>query len=323
MNIKSKKVDYIPAQKELWIGREANPNFGKQYWHEVVQCIDLEKNEDVQANVGLIGYACEEGVRRNLGRIGAVNGPNSVRERLGKVAYHTQKTIADVGTIYCVDHYLEECQQALSEIVAKLIQQQTLPIAIGGGHDIAYANFKGVYSAVKHLKKQQIGIVNFDAHFDLRPIETQANSGTPFNQIINELKQENKTVNYLPIGIQHQANTKELFEIAKQNKVHYIDSFHCEFNQIKSQLDAFINQNDYIYITIDMDGFSSAYAPGVSAPSPLGFTPNFVIKTLQHLLKSKKVISCDIAELNPVYDVDSQTANLASRLVDFIVNGLS
>jgi formiminoglutamase len=68
-----------------------------------------------------------------------------------------------------------------------------------------------------------------------------------------------------------------------------------------------------------MDGFSSAYAPGVSAPSPLGFAPSFVYEALAFLFQSKKVISCDIAELNPDFDVDDSTAGLAARLVDYIV----
>jgi len=64
---------------------------------------------------------------------------------------------------------------------------------------------------------------------------------------------------------------------------------------------------------------SSAYAPGVSAPSPLGFTPYFVFKVLVFLFESKKVISFDIAELNPSLDRDKLTANLAAKIIDFVV----
>ena len=39
---------------------------------------------------------------------------------------------------------------------------------------------------IKGKQKNKIGIINFDAHFDLRPIENQSNSGTPFNQILTE-----------------------------------------------------------------------------------------------------------------------------------------
>ena len=66
-------------------------------------------------------------------------------------------------------------------------------------------------------------------------------------------------------------------------------------------------------------GFSSAYAPGVSAPSSLGMEPLFVLELLKHIFKSNKIVSCDIAELNPTYDIDGITASLAARLVDIIV----
>jgi formiminoglutamase len=70
---------------------------------------------------------------------------------------------------------------------------------------------------------------------------------------------------------------------------------------------------------IDLDGFSSAYAPGVSAPSPLGFAPLFVYKVLAYVFESKKVISCDIAELNPDFDIDENTASLAAKLIDYMI----
>ncbi len=68
-----------------------------------------------------------------------------------------------------------------------------------------------------------------------------------------------------------------------------------------------------------MDGFSSAYSPGVSAPSPLGFTPYFVFKILSFLFDTRKVISFDIAELNPSLDRDKLTASLAAKIIDFVV----
>ena len=67
------------------------------------------------------------------------------------------------------------------------------------------------------------------------------------------------------------------------------------------------------------DAFSSAYAPGVSAPSPFGLTPEFGLKVLEYLFASKKVISADIAEMNPTYDLDDCSATLVARLVDYMV----
>ena len=315
--LKDLKVGYKAGNKAMYSGRDST--LENQYWHQeiLVSHIDDLQNENA-TDIGIIGYNCDEGVKRNQGRIGARKGPKSIRNKLGKLPIHFKdKKITDFGDVVCIDKNLEDCQKALSKTITKLIQQNVLPIAIGGGHDIAYANFNGIKDAIKNISKNKIGIINFDAHFDLRAVETAANSGTPFNQILSE----NDTVSYFAIGIQQQSNTKELFEIAEKHKVSYISNFECEtFSEnLKIQLNAFIKNVDYLYITIDLDGFSSAYAPGVSAPSSLGFTPHFAYKVLAFLFESKKVISCDIAELNPDFDTDEHTASLAAKLIDYIV----
>ncbi|TXD47940.1 formimidoylglutamase [Polaribacter sp. IC073] len=314
---KDLKVDYKAGNKNNYSGRTST--LRNQYWHQEIMVSHIEDFEiNNSTNIGIVGYVCDEGVQRNQGRIGARKGPKSVRNKLGKLPIHFEdKKITDYGDVICLDNHLEDCQKALSKTISKLITNSILPIAIGGGHDIGYANFNGIKDALKSSTKNKIGIINLDAHFDLRTVETHPNSGTPFNQILTE----NKNASYFAIGIQQQSNTKELFEIAAKNNVSYVSSFDCETfsSALKSKLNTFIEKVDYVYITIDLDGFSSAFAPGVSAPSPLGFTPNFVYQVLTFLFQSKKVISCDIAELNPDLDIDDHTASLAARLVDFIV----
>lgn len=313
---KDLNVNYKTGNLENYSGR--NSKNKDQYWHEKIKVSSIENLEINNVDIGLVGYVSDEGVKRNLGRIGARKGPESVRNKLGKLPIHFQnKNVADFGDIICVYENLEDCQTAFSKIISKLITNNVLPIAIGGGHDIAFANFNGIKDALKNSTKNKIGIINFDAHFDLRKVEKLPNSGTPFYQILSE----NKNASYFAIGIQQQSNIKELFEVAAQNNVSYVTNLECETfsTTLKNKLTSFIEKVDYLYITIDLDGFSSAYAPGVSAPSPLGFSPKFVYQVLTFLFQSKKVISCDIAELNPDFDVDNSTANLAVRLFDFIV----
>ncbi len=316
--------NYEPAQKNIWTGRKTSAEIEPQYWYQHIMCRSLNSfmSDGNIPDYGLIGYACDEGVKRNFGRVGAATGPNAIRDKLGKLPLHFEnKTVADFGNIICVDEDLESCQDLFSLTIADLIKKNVFPIGLGGGHDIAYAHFKGLKKA---LPNKRIGIINFDAHFDLRPIEEQRNSGTPFNQILSEFKIKGEDIDYFAIGIQKQSNTKQLFEIAETFNVDFVLSDRCsdskeEIKTLQKKLESFISKNDYLYITIDMDGFSSAYASGVSAPSPFGFSPYFIYAVLEFLFNSKKVMSCDIAELNPKYDRDGQTANLASRLIDFIV----
>lgn len=317
---KELKVIYQCGNKKNYSGRKSE--LKNQYWHQQLTFSCIEKTQNNNSNsIGIIGYECDEGVKRNQGRIGARKGPKSIRKKLGKLPFHLKnKNIIDFGNVICVDDYMEDCQRALSKSISTLIKNKVFPIAIGGGHDIAFANFNGIKDAIKHSPKNKIGIINFDAHFDLRNIKNKSNSGTPFNQILNQ----NKSASYFAIGIQQQSNIKELFELADKNKVTYVSNLDCEtFNDnLKEKLYNFIKKVDFLYLTIDLDGFSSAYAPGVSAPSPNGFSPGFIYKVLNFILKSKKVISCDIAELNPNFDIDQNTALLAARLVDYIAQNI-
>ena len=319
-------AEYKPAEKAFWEGRKSNPDIENQYWHQEIKLIDIEKKQNnIDYNIAILGYVCDEGVRRNRGRIGAHEGPRAIRERLAKLPIHfDHKQVADIGDIVCIDDNMEACQTLFSNHISNLIKQKVFPIAIGGGHDMAYGHFTGIWNVIKNTPKRKLGIINFDAHFDLRPVENKGNSGTPFNQIISELNKENETVDYFAIGIQQQSNTKELFSIAKNKHINYVINYDCEssnteLEELKNKLSPFIAKNDYLYITLDLDGFSSAYAPGVSAPSPLGFTPYFVFKMLSFLFATNKVISFDIVELNPSLDRDNLTANLAAKIIDFVV----
>ena len=316
---------YEAPLPQLWKGRATAPALGVQYWYQQVQLLDLEKESETDAvpHVALLGYACDEGVRRNKGRIGAAHGPDAIRKQLTRLAFHHDSlSISDYGNLLCADGNLEDCQKALSVLTEQLLAQGSFPIVLGGGHDVAYGHFVGIHNALQQKGSSRIGIINFDAHFDLRPVEDKPHSGTPFNQILSEYR---STTEYFALGIQQPANTQELFAIAKEKKVNYLFNDACEninYEVVTSKLHAFIERNDALYLTIDLDGFSSAYAPGVSAPSALGFSPAFAVKILNYLMQTQKVVAVDIAELNPRYDRDQCTAKLAAQIVAAVVEGL-
>ena len=315
-------ANYRKTKANIWTGRISEQQL---YLHEKVRCIDLdEQNLDTtKKNIALLGYACDEGVKRNQGRIGAFKGPDAIRSQLGKMPNHLASEIQllDAGTVECLDSDMESAQEALSHKVAQLLAQNTFPILMGGGHDIAYGHYNGIKKQLG--KSKSIGIINFDAHFDLRSNEKGNNSGTPFYQIAEDCKKEGTTFNYLCLGIRKDANDQKLFQTANDLAVHYIENkqFKLQYaEQVARMVLEFIREVDYIYTTVDLDGFSSAYAPGVSAPSPLGFAPDIVLETLEMIIDSKKLISLDITEMNPKYDRDNQTAKLAASLIHFTLH---
>ena len=260
--------------------------------------------------LALIGYACDEGVRRNRGRVGAQGGPAAIRKCLP-----ASLDLEDYGDVVCQGHDMESAQAALGLQVARALKEGYIPLVIGGGHDVAYGHYLGLHEVIKG----SIGILNFDAHFDLRPFHEGGNSGTPFHQISALCASEGRPFHYLPIGIRASSNSDELFKTAERLGVTYIPMEVChpgEIDVIKQKVNAFTEAVDHVYLSIDLDGFSSEYAPGVSAASAHGFLPGFVMEMVDHIMANGKVISCDLAEMNPVFDEEERTARLAVTLIE-------
>ncbi|NQZ45204.1 MAG: formimidoylglutamase [Flavobacteriaceae bacterium] len=310
---------YRSPAKKHWSGRQSDAQL---YLHEKVETLAVDELRPATRQFGLLGYACDEGVHLNQGRIGANEGPEAIRRMLGKMPNHMNENqrLIDLGSVVCDDHDLDGTQELLAEKVALILENNTFPILVGGGHDMAYGHYNGIKNYLLAKKKRpSIGIINFDAHFDLRNDKDGPTSGTPFFQIANE----NEPFEYLCLGIRKDANDPDLFEIAHDLNVTYVlkNTFRIEFvKEINTWIRAFMDKVDHVYVTIDLDGFASAYAPGVSAPSPMGFSPDVVLESLETITASGKLISLDIAEMNPKFDVDGMTARLAASLIHHIVH---
>lgn len=317
---------YKPTQAGTWKGRvDAHDGEEGKRWHQMMQLLDLSAStavDKIKQAVAFLGFCCEEGVQRNQGRVGAVTGPSELRKAMASFAWHFPEQVGlyDAGDVFCTNQHLEEAQKQLGSKVYKLLEQGFKTIVLGGGHETAYGHFLGIAQVLR--PEQQLGIINFDAHFDLRHYEKQSSSGTPFLQIADDLKAAGKAFNYLVLGLQEQGNTQKLFHTAASLGVTYVLVQELQlyrFQELKKQIRQYIAEVDALYVSIDLDVFSAAYAPGVSAPAAMGVQPEIVLLLLQEIIASGKLLSLDIAELNPMYDIDSRTAKLGASLLYHIV----
>ena len=306
---------FLPDLKK-WQGRVDSNHPDERRWHQIIQRLDLESLD--QANHlpswALVGFSSDEGVRRNRGRIGAKKGPDAFRVAASNLPYTGKFALYDGGDIVCNNHDLEAAQEALTEAVYSLHKGGYIPLLIGGGHEIAFPHFSGIQ---KCFEGTNIGVINFDAHYDLRSkVGGLGNSGTSFCEI-HELCRNNKIeFQYCVVGIQKYSNTQLLFNRADDWGVRTItaDSIADNFRQSISQLKTFIDTVSHLYVTICLDVFHCSVAPGVSAPSVTGLQWEIFIRLLKQVFVSGKVVSMDIAELNPTFDIDNQTSKLAAAI---------
>ncbi|MBI2603743.1 MAG: formimidoylglutamase [Deltaproteobacteria bacterium] len=298
-----------------WQGRDDGQ--GPERLHQLVQCVSLFKlREAPPPRFGIVGFCTDEGVRRNKGRPGARSGPHHLRKALANLCFpDSGRQILDVGDITVKHRHLEEAQNKLGNVVNSLLEWNITPLVLGGGHEIAWGHFQGL---TPHLGGSSLLIINFDAHYDLRPlVKGRGNSGTSFAQIAEYCRAHAQVFRYLCIGLQEGANTKSLRKNADAWGVESIwaRDIHLNSPDPLTKIKQAVAAADKVYLTICLDVFAQAFAPGVSAPQALGLHPWQVSPLMEPILTSGKLLSFDIAELCPPLDIDQRTAKLAAALV--------
>ncbi|UFK96977.1 formimidoylglutamase [Kaistella faecalis] len=298
----------------LWQGRFDGED---PLYHRIFQRVSLETDyASISPNDFVLhGFAVDEGVRRNKGRVGAKDAPDMIRKNTANFpVVNPEFVLKDFGNISCDDGDLEKSQKELAAKVSEVLKRKGKSIVFGGGHEVTFAHYSGIKNA---FPDQKIGIINIDAHFDNREPEESVgpSSGTGFWQIAQEGE-----INSLHIGIQKNSNTLKLFDTAHQYGMKYLladELFFENLPSIYATIDETIRQCDILYLTICMDVFNASIAPGVSAAAYNGiFSDAAFMHYFRHILKSEKLRALDIAEVNPGLDLENRTAKLAASLIN-------
>jgi len=326
---------YHPANAGAWKGRvDSTTDYDAFRWHQWILPLDLDADKALSlreggkvpaAGVAFIGFACDEGVRRNLGRPGARRGPAAIRAESANLpcSFDPSFALYDAGDVECEGPALEEAQALLGEKVAAILGLGLFPLILGGGHETAYGHWLGHRRAPGAVRE---GIINFDAHFDLRPYPAGGGSGSMFRQMADGLAASGEEFRYLCLGIQKRSNTVALFRDAEALGARWLlarDIAEGGAVVAYPEIDRFLDSTDSVMLTICADVVSSAWAPGVSSPQALGLEPETLLRMMKRVLASGKVRGLDLCEVSPREDGPDATASLASTIVFAAVNALA
>jgi len=311
------QTSYHPFQSELWRGRTDAPTDLR--WHQHIKGLNLNQKSlsATPGSICLLGFGSEEGVRRNQGRPGAAAGPTALRKALAGLPWARSPSLPllDAGDLRPAGKDLETAQAKLAQEIQRLHYAQLRPLILGGGHETAWGSYWGLRQAVG--PKTKLGIINLDAHFDLRQPAPTANSGTPFFQAAQWCQEQGGEFAYCCLGIQEMSNPASLFATAESLGVQWVSAAQIQQEPAstwEAKVDAFVASQDWIYLTLDLDAFAAPFAPGVSAPSVLGLDPRRMLNVLERIAASGKLALLDICELNPGLDQDQRTAKLGAAL---------
>lgn len=192
----------------------------------------------------------------------------------------------------------EESDAALIRAaVSEAIGAGTVPLALGGDHSISFPIVEAVAAA-----HGPVDILHFDAHPDLYDdFEGDPRShASPFARIM----ERGLARRLVQVGIR--TLNRHCREQVERFGVEVIEMRHFAPKRVPV-LDG------PLYISIDLDAFDPAFAPGVSHHEPGGLSVRDVLAVLDGV--RAPLVGADIVEYNPDRDLNSVTAVLAAKLV--------
>jgi agmatinase len=191
---------------------------------------------------------------------------------------------------------------AIEAAIQRLAAAGSAPIALGGDHSVSYPILAGLRPAWPKLH-----VVHLDAHPDLYDeFEGDRYShACPFARILESGLADSLVQVGLRAATGHQA------EQAKRFGVEQIDMRAWAAGRRPAL-------RGPVYLSVDLDGFDPAFAPGVSHPEPGGLGVREVLTLIQHL--PGPIAGADIVELNPKRDLNDMTARLGAKLVKEIAS---
>lgn len=285
---------------------------------------DYIKPEKVQNNsrIKLISFPSDTGVLRNGGRPGAAKAPELILEQLLKLtphpAYYQRHSnllsrVCFCDPIFCGGE-VEADQEVLGKIVASTLNDNLIPIIMGGGHETSFGHFLGYVGAGK-----KVSILNIDAHTDVRPLSNGlAHSGSPFRQAVEH--PSGLCDSYNVFGLNPASVSLEHYNFANK---HGKTAFDSDVSILTVQNFLVQNEKNKVLATMDMDVVSQGEAPGVSAPNSSGISGALWLNYAYEFGRSPAVKSLDLCEVNPDFDSDNQTVRLAALTIWYFLLGLS
>jgi len=271
-----------------------------------------------ESNIVLLGVPDES--KSKASRKGTKNGPNYLRKALFTSEYFKRsgkmipicpikgslsiKKVLDIGNIQRSKLYFK---------LSSIIQQNKIPIVIGGDHSITTT----ALHAIKNSTMKEINLIYFDAHPDF-VTSTKDYYGSVVSDSIDCINIKKSVF----VGIRA-CEPEEVFNLHKYsaNIIDPIDIQEFGTKKILKKINQICSNKaeNNIYISIDLDCLDPAFAPGVSVPTPCGINPLELLYFIKQILRKNKIIGCDIVELSPSFDINNITANLAARLLKEIL----
>lgn len=297
--------------------------------------IDLNRITNTSGNrsLSLIGAASALGCPKP----GCEQGPAQLVQlgltdslKLKGITAHWHQIIQASQQDSAIHAVAELCRQLCEQVERQLSKNQFFSV-IGGDHSCAIGTWNGVHQA---RQGKPFGLIWVDAHMDSHtphsshsgalhgmPLACLLGFGEPELINLSTSEPESKTPALQPehlclLGVR--SYEAEEAELLKTLGVRIFPMTEIEARGMKivmaEALEIARSAGDF-GLSIDLDALDPTLAPGVSIPEPGGLAMNNLNELLSPLAKTPGFIGMEIAEFNPLFDQQHQTARLIGTIL--------
>ncbi len=276
-------------------------------------------SEGKTAKYGLVGLPLS---KSSISYSGAAFAPSSIREALqgfttysGEQAFDLIEEIIDFGDLLVHPTDIVESQKRLYEGLIDIFHSEASEhwLLLGGDHSVSYSAIKAFQEKV-----EKVGVIQFDAHHDLRNTEDGGpTNGTPFRRLLEDGIISGKHL--VQIGIRDFANARNYHMYAKDHHVavYTMEDVLTDGIEVivRNEIERLVEEVDAIYLSVDMDVLDQAFAPGCPAIGPGGMDTNMLLRGVRVAAGYPTVRAMDIVEIDPTIDIRNMTSRVAAYVL--------
>ncbi len=267
-------------------------------------------------HAAILGIPTDEGTTQHPG---ARYGPRTIREastqfpyyKRGRGYYDPERDrpmladleMRDAGDVEIVPTLLEENAKRIAEAVAALLSRRIFPVCLGGDHSVTAA-------ILPAFSDTQIHLVQIDAHMDFvdRLCGAPATHASPMRRA----RELTHVVSLTQVGIRSIVSSAADYVAARGMGNRIVTTAQV---LERPGHDWWADLTGDAYLTLDIDAFDPAVAPGTGFAEPGGLQFREVARLLTTLTARLRLRGMDLVEVNPYLDASRRTALLAARTI--------
>lgn len=260
------------------------------------------------AHIAIFGVKEERGTTSNKG---SAKGPDEIRRKLYNLKKGTGSyRIVDLGNLNAgID--LDETYVRISEVCRILLENNVLPLILGGTHDLDYGQYRG-YEEMEKL----VSLLNIDAFLDLEDNKAADKANQHIHKIL--LHEPNYLLSYT-----HLAHQLYLIDPASVNILEklYFEAFRIgQMRTNLAEMEPAIRNADLM--SFDITSIRSSDAPGNANAQPFGLTGEEACQLCWYAGMNEKLSSAGFYEYNPDYDdATKKTASVIATMIWYFIEG--